>query len=103
MAQITTPVCDVENGGTSCTGENYGGYLQWRPVSYTAADRDVTSSTGAEYYPLTHVVDHARSANNSLLYSFFGYTVDRLLLQKVNISLGSKGDGFYKQGNYSSW
>ncbi|XP_012257715.2 glycosylated lysosomal membrane protein B-like [Athalia rosae] len=103
MVEIRMPLRSVLGDCDTCNNQMEGGYLQWRPVSYTAADRDVTSSTKAQYYALVHVDNHVQSANNSLLYSFYGYTVDKILLEKINISLGSKGDGFYKKGNYSSW
>ncbi|XP_046626002.1 glycosylated lysosomal membrane protein-like [Neodiprion virginianus] len=103
MVEITTPVCDVVNREEMCDKRIGEGYLQWRPVSYTDAQRDVTNSTEAIHYPLTPVANHAQSANNSLLYSYYGYNIENLLMQKVVVSLGSKGDGFYKKSNYSTW
>lgn len=103
MVQVTTPVCEFVGDGEIRGKPNGGGYLQWRPVSYTAAGRNVTSSTDAEYYPLISVPNHMESSMHSLIQAFYGYEADDLLLQTVKVSLGGKGDGFYKNSRYSSW
>lgn len=82
---------------------NAGSYLQWRPVSYNSASRDVTSSTETVQYPPKQVSNHTSAIKNSMLYCYYGEDVDNLLLQKLVISLGSKGDGFYKKTSYLTW
>ncbi|XP_058802303.1 glycosylated lysosomal membrane protein A-like [Phymastichus coffea] len=78
------------------------GYLQWRPVSYTHIDRDVTNSTGTVYYPLQKaVVDNYFS--NNLLYKYYGEGMYDVLVQRMNISMGEKRDKFYKATNYTTW
>ncbi|KMQ92733.1 lysosomal protein ncu-g1-a-like protein, partial [Lasius niger] len=81
---------------------NGGAYLQWRPVSYNSASRDVTSSTETMQYPPRKVFNYTSAVKNSMLYCYYGNETN-LLLQKLTISLGSKGDGFYKKTNYSTW
>jgi len=79
-----------------------GAYLQWRPVSYVTALRDVTSSTETiQYSPKK--VNNTTAVENSMLYCYYGNAVDSLLLQKLTVSLGTKGDGFYKKTHYSTW
>lgn len=80
-----------------------GAYLQWRPVSYSHPSRDVTSSTETIQYPPKKVFNHTSAIENSMLYCYYGSKVDNLLLQKLMISLGMKGDGFYKKTHYSTW
>ncbi|XP_011689751.1 PREDICTED: glycosylated lysosomal membrane protein-like [Wasmannia auropunctata] len=82
---------------------NAGSYLQWRPVSYNSVSRDVTSSTETIQYPPKQVFNHTSAIKNSMLYCYYGETADDLLLQKLIVSLGSKGDGFYKKTNYLTW
>jgi len=81
---------------------NAGSYLQWRPVSYISASRDVTSSTETVQYPPKQVFNYT-SIKNSMLYCYYGDEIANLLLQKIMVSLGSKGDGFYKKTNYLTW
>jgi len=81
---------------------NAGSYLQWRPVAYNNASRDVTSSTETIQYPPKQVFNHTSAIKNSMLYCYYG-DADSLLLQKLVISLGSKGDGFYKKTSYLTW
>ncbi|KAL6432392.1 hypothetical protein ACFW04_006773 [Cataglyphis niger] len=81
---------------------NSGAYLQWRPVSYNSASRDVTSSTETMQYPPRKISNYTSAVKNSMLYCYYG-NVTNLLLQKLTISLGSKGDGFYKKTNYLTW
>lgn len=76
------------------------GYLQWRPVSYLTSHRDVTSSTDTIYYNL---VNCSNIYNNSLLYAFYGDESNNLLINKINVTIGSSGDGFYKKTNYATW
>ncbi|KZC13593.1 Lysosomal protein NCU-G1, partial [Dufourea novaeangliae] len=80
-----------------------GAYLQWRPVSYTNTSRDVTSSTETVQYPALKVTDHTSAIKNSLLYCYYGDKVNDLLTQRIIVSLGMQGDGFYKRTNYSTW
>lgn len=80
-----------------------GAYLQWRPVSYTATSREAASSTETMQYPPMQVGDHTNAVNNTMLYCYYGDKVDDLLTQSIIVSLGMKGDGFYKRTYYSTW
>ncbi|XP_012540573.1 glycosylated lysosomal membrane protein A [Monomorium pharaonis] len=82
---------------------NTGSYLQWRPVSYNSASRDVTSSTETVQYPPKQVFNHTTAIKNTMLYCYYGEAADDLLLQKLTVSLGSKGDGYYKKTSYLTW
>ncbi|XP_029177398.1 glycosylated lysosomal membrane protein-like [Nylanderia fulva] len=81
---------------------NGGAYLQWRPVSYNSPLRDVTSSTETTQYPPKKVFGYTSAVKDTMLYCYYGNKTD-LLLQSLTISLGSKGDGFYKKTNYLTW
>ncbi|XP_053972558.1 glycosylated lysosomal membrane protein-like [Hylaeus volcanicus] len=80
-----------------------GAYLQWRPVSYTTESRSVSSSTETIQYPPVKVDNHTIAIQNSMLYCYYGDKVNDLLTQRMIVSLGMKGDGFYKQTHYSTW
>ncbi|EFN86794.1 Uncharacterized protein C1orf85-like protein [Harpegnathos saltator] len=82
---------------------NAGAYLQWRPVSYNTGSREVTSSTETMQYPPKKVSNRTNAIDNSMLYCYYGKDTDALLLQKVTVSFGSKGDGFYRKTSYSTW
>uniref|UniRef100_A0A0C9RFA9 NCUG1_1 protein n=1 Tax=Fopius arisanus TaxID=64838 RepID=A0A0C9RFA9_9HYME len=75
-------------------------YLQWRPVSYTTSDRDVTSSTDVIHYQLRNC---SNIDKKSILYAYYGGHRADLLMEKINITIGSSGDGFYTKTNYSTW
>ncbi|XP_074105584.1 glycosylated lysosomal membrane protein [Cotesia typhae] len=75
------------------------GYLQWRPVSYLTSHRDVTASTETTFY---NIINCSNITNNSILYAFYGDS-NNLLINKVNVTIGSSGDGFYKKTNYATW
>ncbi|KOC69813.1 Lysosomal protein NCU-G1 [Habropoda laboriosa] len=86
--------------------DNYrteGAYLQWRPVSYTSVIRDVTNSTETIQYPPLKVSNHTSAIRNSMLYCYYGDKVDDMLTQRIIVSLGTTGDGFYKRTHYSTW
>ncbi|XP_076173147.1 glycosylated lysosomal membrane protein [Ptiloglossa arizonensis] len=80
-----------------------GAYLQWRPISYTTVSRSVTSSTETIQYPPLKVANHTRAITNSMLYCYYGDKVNDLLTQRIIVSLGIQGDGFYKHTHYSTW
>ncbi|KAL0119415.1 hypothetical protein PUN28_007720 [Cardiocondyla obscurior] len=82
---------------------NAGSYLQWRPVSYSNALREITSSTETIQYPPKQVFNHTSIIRNSMLYCYYGEATDNLLMQKIMVSLGSKGDGYYKKSSYLTW
>ncbi|GAB1861691.1 hypothetical protein CAJAP_02770 [Camponotus japonicus] len=97
IVEVRTPPYRELNGAL-----NGGAYLQWRPVSYNSALRDVTSSTETMQYSPKRMSNYTNAVKNSMLYCYYGNTTN-LLLQKLTISLGSKGDGFYKKTNYLTW
>lgn len=86
--------------------DNYqteGAYLQWRPVSYTTISRDTTNSTETMQYSPLKVSNHTSAIMNTMLYCYYGDKIDNLLTQRIIVSLGTKGDGFYKRTYYSTW
>ncbi|KAJ8718296.1 hypothetical protein PYW08_002533 [Mythimna loreyi] len=77
-----------------------GGFMQFRPVCYTEAERSVSSSTNAYITNFTRTsLPHAGT-----LRDFYGhFDGNNLLVQDMYISFGLPGDGFYRQHNYTSW
>ncbi|KAL2739742.1 glycosylated lysosomal membrane protein-like, partial [Vespula maculifrons] len=80
---------------------NNGAYLQWRPVSYGSEKRDIAGSTEIVQYRPSKVNHHA--IENSMLYCYYGRESKDILVQTLLISIGSKGDGFYKNTHYTTW
>ncbi|XP_076682498.1 glycosylated lysosomal membrane protein isoform X2 [Andrena cerasifolii] len=80
-----------------------GAYLQWMPISYTSLSRDVTNWTEIMQYPPLKVANHTSAIQDSMLYCYYGDKVNNLLTQRIIVSLGMKGDGFYKRTYYSTW
>lgn len=75
-------------------------YIEYRPVSYTHPERDVSTSTNTHLSPLKY--PNLTWFENSLAFSYFGYSKDHLV-QVTNISFGSTNDGFYTKTNYTSF
>lgn len=78
-------------------------FLQWRPISYVATERDVTNSTGIEYYPLKNINTDDFFDTESLLHMYYGEKIFDILAQKMNVSFGSADDGYYNAKHYNSW
>jgi hypothetical protein len=78
-------------------------YLQWRPVSYIKPDRDVTNSSSTISYPVKNATTDSYFNNKNLFYSYYGENLFNILVQRMNISLGGKGDNFYKETQYATW
>ncbi|CAK1542374.1 unnamed protein product [Leptosia nina] len=89
----------IEIKTPSLYNNNQGGYLQFRPVGYTAPERNVASSTVA------HVSQFNRTVMpfDSTLRLFFRDSPSMILIQDMFVSFGDSGDGFYKQHNYTAW
>lgn len=97
MVEVRTPPYRDSDGKLDA-----GAYLQWRPVSYNNASRDVTSSTETIQYP-PRMFNRTSEVRNTMLYRYYNETVKDILLQRLTVSLGSKGDGFYRKTNYLTW
>ncbi|XP_011504557.1 PREDICTED: lysosomal protein NCU-G1-like [Ceratosolen solmsi marchali] len=78
-------------------------YLQWRPVSYIKPDRDVTNSSSTVFYPIKNATTDIYFSNTNLLYMYYGENMFNILVQRMNISLGGKGDNVYKETQYATW
>ncbi|XP_072937925.1 glycosylated lysosomal membrane protein A-like [Epargyreus clarus] len=77
-----------------------GGYLQYRPVAYTARQRSVGSSVQASM----HTINKASIPSGSLAKRYFGsFEPGTLLVQEAVASFGDRGDGYYRQTNYTAW
>ncbi|CAH0587878.1 unnamed protein product [Chrysodeixis includens] len=75
-----------------------GGFMQFRPVGYTEAERSVSSSTNAYISNFTKA-----SLPKSSILKVFYEDYNSLLVQEMFISFGLPGDGYYRQHNYTSW
>lgn len=94
VMKISTP--EVKNSSNLA-------YIQWRPVSYLSTHREVTDSTEIYSYKLAQASNKTRKFTDSFLHIYYGDKMLTNLVQKMNISLGDEGDGFYKSTRYSTW
>uniref|UniRef100_A0A2M3Z6D0 Putative lysosomal transcription factor n=1 Tax=Anopheles braziliensis TaxID=58242 RepID=A0A2M3Z6D0_9DIPT len=79
-----------------------GGYLEYRPVSYTHPERDVATSTETRQSQPANIDSPIAALNSTLAYALFGDALDRNLVQGMNISFGVSEDGFYRKTNYTT-
>ncbi|XP_058059539.1 glycosylated lysosomal membrane protein-like [Anopheles bellator] len=81
-----------------------GGYLEYRPVSYTHPERDVATSTETRQSQPAKIESPAAVLNTTLAYAIFGAELDgaKLVVQGMNISFGVSEDGFYRKTNYTT-
>ncbi|XP_075226658.1 glycosylated lysosomal membrane protein B-like isoform X2 [Lycorma delicatula] len=79
-----------------------GGYLQWRPVVYTATTRDATYSVDSLQYDVTAVFDNIR-LSNTLFYKLFGDNLSEHSICTTNVTFGGAGDIFYNKTDFASW
>lgn len=80
-----------------------GSYIQYRPVSYTHPERDVSTSTELHITAPNNLDNPAYQLNSSLAWAFYGYQLDKILVQGFNVSFGQSDDGYYAHTNYNTW
>lgn len=78
-------------------------YLQWRPVVYTTMARDLSSSTEVNVGRDEEVLHPDRELNGTILYAMYGANLQNMIVRRFNVTLGGKGDGFYKKTGYQAW
>ena len=78
-------------------------FVQWRPIVYTTAHRELAQSTGLSMGDAKHVKDASKVYNNTLLYALYGPELDRIFVNAINVTFGMKGDGFYDHTKYQAW
>lgn len=86
--------------------EEGGGYLNWKPVVYKAADtHSLNSSSTVQYAIHDHLVES--DWIYTPLYRLFGnnFVTDnsQYLKKSNNVSFGGLGDEFYAKSNYFYW
>ncbi|KAG4065124.1 hypothetical protein HA402_007521 [Bradysia odoriphaga] len=82
---------------------NEGSFIQYRPVSYTHPERDVSTSTELHITMPTNLDNPTTQLNSSLAWVYYGSLLNTILVQGFNVSFGMSGDGFYTKTNYSTW
>ncbi|KAJ6635881.1 Glycosylated lysosomal membrane protein [Pseudolycoriella hygida] len=82
---------------------NKGSFIQYRPVSYTHPERDVSTSTELHITMPTNLDNPTIQLNTSLAWLYYGPLLNTILVQGFNVSFGMSGDGFYTKTNYSTW
>lgn len=79
-----------------------GGYIEYRPVSYTHPERDVATSTETRQSQPVTVQYPSAALNTTLAYALYGTRLDSFLVQGMNVSFGVSEDGFYRKTNYTT-
>ena len=79
-----------------------GGYIEYRPVSYTHPERDVATSTETRQSQPITVRSPSAVLQTTLAYALYGNKLDSYLVQGMNVSFGVSEDGFYRKTNYTT-
>lgn len=81
-----------------------GGFMQFRPVAYTEAERGVSSSTNAYISSFNRTRIPRHSILRQFYKDYFRQTdTHDVVQQDMVVSFGMAGDGFYRQHNFTSW
>lgn len=80
-----------------------GSFIQYRPVSYTHPERDVSTSTELHITIPGNLDNPAKQLHTSLVWGYYGFMLDEILVQGFNVSFGLSEDGFYAKTNYNTW
>lgn len=83
-----------------------GGFVQYRPVSYTNEARDVSTSTLVRQTDPQHVDDVLSTLSETVFMAATkteGVGLRESLVQNLNISFGVGGDGCFEKTNYTTW
>lgn len=80
-----------------------GSFIQYRPVSYTHPERDVSTATELHITIPANLDNPTTQLNTSLAWVYYGSLLDTILVQGFNVSFGMSGDGLYTKTNYSTW
>ena len=78
-------------------------FIQWRLIVYNTMRRELAQSTGVTVGNATHIENAARVFNHTLLYALYGPDLDNIFVNTINVTFGSKGDGFYDHTKYQAW
>ena len=80
-------------------------YLQWKPVCYTRAKREMAAATEAKQYTLQNTTNSEIHQQRSIVLAYFGDVMyrDGSDIMLTNISFGLAKDKFYANTNYTSW
>lgn len=83
---------------------NVHGFMQWKPVVYTACDKNIANSTQVIQYAVhaVNTTDHSETLNATLL-PLLSINQTTLMVKAENISFGYQSDGFYRKTGYLSW
>jgi len=83
-------------------------FIQWKPICYTAENRDVEDSVDVWAYPFhgvlkNHTERDSSDIHDSILWGYYGDDVEDILFESFRISFGTHQDGFYNKTKHISW
>lgn len=95
----------VQMTSPSIPNNEWGSFLQWKPVCYKdPKTRTTETSTGTEQtLGDLNVQDRLDELKSSLAYAFYGDEMSDKLQGWINISYGAQQDNFYQDTSYLSW
>ncbi|XP_058129533.1 glycosylated lysosomal membrane protein-like [Anopheles ziemanni] len=79
-----------------------GGYMEYRPVSYTHPEREIAFSTETRQSQPVTIDSPSVALNTTLAYALYGNSLGQRLVQGMNVSFGVSEDGFYRKTNYTT-
>lgn len=86
-------------------GVNFiGSYMQFRPISYTKPDRDISTKTDVHLNKPYFIADANAYLNSTIVTTYYGDDLNKKnLVQLFNVSFGQSEDKFYSNTNYTTW
>uniref|UniRef100_A0AAG5CRD7 Lysosomal transcription factor n=1 Tax=Anopheles atroparvus TaxID=41427 RepID=A0AAG5CRD7_ANOAO len=79
-----------------------GGYIEYRPVSYTNPARLIASSTETRQSQPVTIDAPSVALKTTLAFALYGDGLGQRLVQGMNVSFGVSEDGFYRKTNYTT-
>lgn len=100
--EFTPGIFEVIN--LSSKGGSRGeGFVQYRPVSYTNAEREVATSTLVRQTEPQHPDNQLETLAETIFAVVESVKLQTSLVQNLNISFGVRDDGCFEKTNYTTW
>lgn len=101
--EFTPGIFELINLSSSGLGKRGEGFVQYRPVSYTNAERDVSTSTLVRQTEPQHPENQLDTLAETIFAAVECVVATTALVENMNVSFGVEGDGCYVKTNYTTW
>lgn len=84
-------------------GVDNDGFMQYRPVSYTNPEREVSTSTAVRQSEPQKPENALEALNETIFTSVQEIALERAMVASMNVSFGVAADGCFGKTNYTTW